>query len=128
MRNHRTITRTALPIAALLALPLGAEVASAAAPAASTVTITAEGTDLSGTVSSPKASCEGDRKVVVFKQRGTRGGGNDVRLASDITEVQGGIGVWSTGNTGESGKFYAKVTKTTRCKADFSGTVVIPEK
>lgn len=130
MKNIRIIARAVLPVAALVALPLGLEsgTASAAAPTASKVTIDREGSDLFGTVSSSRPSCEGNRKVVLFKQRGTRGGGDDVRVLSDTTEVQGGVGVWSTGNTGQAGKFYAKVTKTTQCKAGFSPTITVPEK
>ncbi|NYI99675.1 hypothetical protein HNR19_000374 [Nocardioides thalensis] len=115
-----TTLRAILPLALLAALPISA--ATAAAPAGSTVTITAEGTDLSGTVSS-SASCKDDRKVVVFKQRGTKGGGDDRRIATDDTEVSGGVGRWSTGNTGMTGRFYAKVTKTADCSADVSPTI-----
>lgn len=98
--------------------------AFAAAPAAtSTVTIKAEGTDLSGTVRSDRAACEGDRTVVVYKVVGKRGGGDDLRFASDTTEVRKGVGVWSTGNTGTKGRFYAKVRKSDGCRADASPTV-----
>jgi hypothetical protein len=130
MTNIRTITRAFLPVAALIALPLAVEsgAASAAAPTATKVTIDRAGSDLFGTVSSSRAACEDNRKVVLFKQRGTRGGGDDVRVASDTTEVQGGVGVWSTGNTGLAGKFYAKATKTSVCKAGFSPTITVPEK
>jgi hypothetical protein len=65
---------------------------------------------------------------VLFKQRGARGGGDDVRVLSDTTEIQGSVGVWSTGNTGQAGKFYAKATRTTQCKADFSPTITVPVK
>jgi len=87
------------------------------------VTIRAEGLDLSGTVRSPRAACEGDRKVVVLKVVGTRGGGDDIRFASDTTEVQNGVGVWSTGNTGTKGRFYAKIRKSGACAGDASPTV-----
>ncbi|MDZ5619456.1 hypothetical protein [Nocardioides bizhenqiangii] len=129
MTNIRNIARAAFPVAALIALPLGIDsgIASAAAPAATRVTIDRAGSDLFGTVSSSRPSCEGNRKVVLFKQRGTRGGGDDVRVASDTSEVQSGVGVWSTGNTGLAGKFYAKVTKTALCNADFSPTITVPE-
>ena len=74
-----------------------------------TVTIKAEGTDLSGKVKSPRAACKDDRKVIVFKQVGARGGGNDKRFASDTAESDGS---WNTGNTGTAGRFYAKVRPT----------------
>ncbi len=124
--NLRTMVRVTLPAALLVALPLGAESANAAAaPAASKVTIEAAGTDLSGTVSSPKTGCERDRTVVLFKQKGKRGGGDDLRVASDTTDYSNGVGQWSTGNTGMAGNFYAKATKTADCKVAFSKTVKV---
>jgi hypothetical protein len=108
------------------AATLGAVPATAAqiTRAPVTVTIQAEGTDLSGTVSSSRLVCKADRTVIVFKQIGTRGGGDDIRFASDTTDNSGGTWVWSTGNTGTEGKFYAKVKRTAQCKADTSPTIV----
>jgi hypothetical protein len=100
--------------------------AAGAARAPSTVTIDAEGTDLFGTVSSPKpAKCAAGRKVIVFKQVGSRGGGDDEKFASDSAEKQGDSYVWSTGNTGTQGRFYAKVRRTAHCKADSSPTIKV---
>jgi hypothetical protein len=107
--------------ALLLAGPSGSAVA--AAPAKVTVTIKAEGTDLSGTVHSARRACKANRTVVVYKQVGARGGGDDVRFASDTTEVSGGVGQWNTGNTGTPGRFYAKVKKSAQCKGDTSPTI-----
>ena len=124
-----TIIRATVPVAAMVALPLGLESAhAAAAPTTTKVTIKAAGTDLYGTVSSPRAACEEDRTVVLFKQKGKRGGGDDVRVGSDITYVSNGVGEWSTGNTGMSGKFYAKAAPTADCKAAFSPTITVPKK
>lgn len=97
--------------------------ASAAGRADVTVTIKADGVDLSGTLSSPADVCEAERKVVVFEQIGTRGGGDDVRRFSDTTSFNGTRWVWSTGNTGEEGFFYAKVKGTAECQRDLSPTV-----
>jgi hypothetical protein len=94
--------------------------AHAAAPAPVTVTIQAQGTDLSGTVSSPRAACEAGRNVIVIKQVGVRGGGDDIRFAMDTSDSDGD---WSTGNTGTEGRFYAKVKKNAQCRADLSPTV-----
>jgi len=116
----RRLALGGLAVAASGAMLAVGPAAEAAALAPSTVTIQAEGVDLSGTVSSPNAACVADRKVIVFKQKGTRGGGDDVRFASDTT---GSDGAWSTGNTGTEGKFYAKVRKTATCSVDFSPTV-----
>ena len=98
--------------------------AGAAGDAPTTVTIRADGTDLSGTVSSPKPrKCANNRLVVVFKQKGTRGGGDDVRFASDTASRSGGVFAWSTGNTGTEGRFYAKVRHIDGCKGDTSPTI-----
>lgn len=116
-------------VAAGSALALGTVVvltgsAYAAPKAPVTVTIKAEGTDMSGTVKSPDpANCAADRTVVVFKQKGSRGGGDDVRFAMDTTDLQGGKHVWSTGNTGTEGRFYAKLKATADCKAAVSPTI-----
>lgn len=99
-------------------------VADAAAKADVTVTIKAEGTDMSGVVRSERpAVCAADRTVVVFKQKGTRGGGDDQRFATDTTDLQAGRYVWSTGNTGTEGRFYAKVKGTESCQRDASPTI-----
>ena len=109
---------------AVMATALPAPAAVPLAPAATKVTIKAEGTDLSGRVASPRpARCAAERKVVVFKQRGARGGGDDERFASDTTDEQGGVWVWSTGTTGTEGRFYAKVKRITGCKGDTSPTI-----
>lgn len=116
-----TITRATL---SLLSTGAAAACVVAASPAwaltPTTVTIHADGVDLSGHVSSSDASCVTDRKVLLIKQIGTRGGGDDKRIASDLADSQGN---WDTGNTGIEGKFYAKVRKTDTCGGDTSRTV-----
>lgn len=110
-------------VAATGALALPA--ASHAAPKADvTVTITAEGTDLSGTVRSPRpATCAADRTVVVFKVEGAVGGGDDERFASDTVDLSAGRYTWSTGNTGTEGRFYARLKGTADCRPARSGVV-----
>ena len=119
----RRLSVGVLTAGAAAALVVVGPAGNAATLAPVTVTIQAQGTDLSGTVTSPRRPCEDDRKVIVFKQVGARGGGDDVRFASDTTELDNGVGVWSTGNTGTPGKFYAKVKRTDVCRADSSPTV-----
>jgi hypothetical protein len=115
-------TPLVLGLVAAFTLPAVGTVAHAAAAARAdtTVTITAQGVDLSGKVKSPRQSCITDRKVIVVKQIGTRGGGDDVNFASDLASSDGS---WSTGNTGTAGKFYAKVKATTTCRGDTSPTI-----
>lgn len=124
----RAITVSVAALAAVLTTGLPAGLAAtAAAPAASvTVTIKAEGTDMSGTVSSTKPlKCASNRTVKVFKLVN----GEPHLWASDTTEKQGAKYVWSTGNTGTPGRFYAKVGAKPGCKMDISPTirVVQPE-
>jgi hypothetical protein len=121
-----TRRRTTACAVAALAAGLGALVAApahAGGLAATTVTIEADGTDLSGTVESSQVVCMDDRKVIVLKQKGAKGGGDDKRVATDTADLSGDVGVWSTGNTGLEGRFYAKVRKTEFCKADTSPTI-----
>lgn len=121
MRTLGIVLSVTLSSAAALTLPAAAH---AAPKAAVTVTITAEGTDLSGTVrSSRPAVCAADRTVVVFKVRGAVGGGDDERFASDSVDLSGGRYVWSTGNTGTEGRFYAKLKGTADCRPARSGVV-----
>ncbi len=107
--------------AALLALVAVAPAAHAApAKAPVTVTITAEGTDMSGVVKSPRgALCAADRTVKVFKLVH----GEPHLFASDTTDLQGSQYAWSTGNTGTAGRFFAKVAATPDCKGDVSPTI-----
>ncbi len=102
--------------------------ATAAEPASSTVTIKAEGTDVSGKLLSPKPKkCIDGRKVLVIRQKGARGGANDKQVGMDTASVDDGVGFWSTGNPGLTGKFYAKVKKTDTCKGDTSKTITIQQ-
>jgi hypothetical protein len=116
-----------VPMLALgLAAVLGAGGVAVGAPgdAKTTVTIKAEGVDLSGTVVSPKPKkCARNRHVVVMKQIGTRGGGDDQHFADDNASLSGGVYMWDTGNTGVAGRFYAVVHHITGCKADTSPTI-----
>jgi hypothetical protein len=126
MRGKHLVGTALVPVVALgvaAGLTAGEGAAAAARSAATTVTIKAQGTDLSGKVTSPRAACVDGRKVVVFKQVGTRGGGDDVRFASDTVSAMGKVGTWSTGNTGTPGRFYAKVRHTAGCQGDTSPTV-----
>jgi len=119
-------TRTlaaALGVATTAALLVGATSTEAATRANTTVTITAEQTDLSGTVKSKRKACKDGRKVLLIKQKGAKGGSDDKVISSDTAELQNGVGVWSTGNTGIEGRFYAKVKRTAQCKGAVSPTV-----
>jgi hypothetical protein len=123
------VTPRSLTIIAVGAVALGLVAPGAATAgggkAESTVTIRAEGADLSGYVKSPRPrKCAQDRKVVVFKQVGTeQDPRNDDRIASDIASLNGDKAEWSTGNTGVYGRLYARVGPTPDCKSDTSDTI-----
>lgn len=124
----RTKTITAAGYGALAILFLGAVAlailalstpASAAGPAKTTLTIRAQGLDLSGTVQSSRGSCLGDRNIKLFKVRP----GSDALIATDTSERQGDHGEWATGNTGMRGKFYVRTGKVPGCTGATSNTV-----
>ena len=114
-----------LALATVLSAAAGAEAAPRTL-ANTTVTIRAQGTDLSGQVRSPAPNrCAKNRNVVVFKQIGARGGGNDINFAHDTASFSNGAFRWSTGNTGTAGRFYAHVFKTARCRGASSVTIQV---
>ena len=119
---------TAVAVAACGAVVLtGVAVAGNAAKKAKTrVTIHANG-EVYGKVKSPRLHrCADNRKVKVYKQRGSKQNPrNEEVVASDTSELQGNHGEWSIGNAGLSGKFYARAGKKPRCKADSSKTIQI---
>ena len=123
------MTRTVLALATAAAVAGGmlapAASGAVATRASTTVTIKTQNGDFWGTLltSRPRV-CGKDRKVVVLKQVGaTQDPSVDVRVASDLASRNGDVFEWSTGNTGLTGKFYARVTRTPDCKGDTSDTV-----
>ena len=95
-----------------------------AGPAKTTLTIKAQGLDLSGTVQSSKGSCLGDRNIKLYKQKGKeQRPGSDALIATDTSERQGSRGVWSTGNTGMRGEFYVRTGKVPGCTGATSKTI-----
>ena len=110
--------------AVALALMALAGPASAADPAKTTLTIRAQGLDLSGTVESSRGSCLGDRNIKLYKQKGKeQRPGSDTLVGTDTSERQGDHGEWSTGNTGLRGKFYVRTGKVPGCTAAASKTI-----
>jgi hypothetical protein len=90
-----------------------------------TVTIQVQGRDFSGYVKSSKPMrCADGRKVTLFKQVGAEQDRSvDQRVASDTASLNGDRYQWSTGNTGQRGKFYARAGKIDGCKPDSSKTL-----
>ncbi len=116
LRNVLVGTATAVAIATVA----GAPPAAAAKPAKVTVTIDAEGVDIFGTIKSPKPKrCADERTVKVFRLID----GEPHLWATDTSEKQGNKYVWSIGNTGTEGRYYARVAKKAGCKAAKSRTI-----
>ncbi len=94
--------------------------AAHARAAAVTVTITADGTDMSGEVRSARpARCAAERTVNLFRL--VRG--EPHLWVSDTTSLVAGRWVWSSGNTGTEGRFFAKVPAKPGCRGDVSPAI-----
>jgi hypothetical protein len=89
------------------------------------VTIHGPEGDFHGKVLSERSKCQEGRKVVVYKQKGSRQKPSvDRKIASDTSERSGNVGVWSVGNTGfKQGKFYAKAAHSRGCEVGYSKTI-----
>jgi hypothetical protein len=98
---------------------------SAGTRARTRVTINVEGTDFSGTVRSPRpGQCADGRTIRLLKQQGGQQHPNsDNVVATDTASFNGQRYEWSTGNTGQNGRFYAHARRTAQCKADTSRTL-----
>lgn len=113
----KLLAATVLVVGALLGF---SGIATAAGAAETTVTIKAEGRDLFGYVSSPKPlRCADNREVKVFKV--TRSGNQ--LIGTDNASKNGNRYMWSLGNTGMKGKFFAKAPRISGCEGDKSPTI-----
>jgi hypothetical protein len=117
-----------LSVALVAAVTAGALVMASMAVARGAdtgVTIKGPEGDFHGKVLSPKSKCLGDRKVIVYKQKGPKQDpSSDKKIANDTSERQGDVGKWSVGNTGyKQGKFYAKAKRSQGCAAGRSTTI-----
>jgi hypothetical protein len=121
--QRRKARLTALVAVGALALAASAQ---ASGPANTSVTIKGQNGDYSGTVSSPHpGKCADQRTITVYKQKGSKQNPSvDIRIGSDTSERHGRQGVWSIGNSGfESGKFYARASKTSSCRSVSSSSI-----
>jgi len=118
-----SIIAVALTLGGIAALSAPMTAAEAAPRRANvTVTISAQGTDMSGVVRSPRPlKCAANRTVKLFKMVN----GQPHLFTTDTTSLQGGKWVWSSGNTGQEGRFFAKVARKPGCKADVSRTIQV---
>ena len=123
-----TSTRVRTALAALaISVTAFAGVASAQAggKADTKVSIKGDDGDYYGYVKSSDHDCELNRKVKVFKMLGTSPAPKtDLQIGSDTAQPNGPDSMWSIGNSGyKSGKFYAKVGKTSLCKGATSKVI-----
>ncbi len=103
-------------------------IANAGTAIETTVTIKTQNGDFWGKVISPRPKlCARERKVVVFKQLGAeQNPATDDKIANDMASLNGDVYEWNTGNTGAmNGRYYARVGRTTDCRADTSETVKV---
>ena len=105
----------------------GTGFAGAKGAAATKVTIKGPNGDFQGKVKSDRGKCL-KRKVTVFKLLGNGyDPSNDREIATDTSERQGDVGVWSVGNTGEKkGDYYAYAHRKTGCKPAASKIITLP--
>jgi hypothetical protein len=112
MRTRLRITATAVATA----LAIAAVPAEAGNQAKSKVTVGKAGAGgASGKVRSPDDGCEAGRKVTLY----FLGEYTPIKVGSDKTAASG---KWKVKKSLESGRYFAKVKKTSDCKADASPT------
>ncbi|HSI81701.1 MAG TPA: hypothetical protein VK919_13725 [Solirubrobacterales bacterium] len=120
--------KSLLAVVALVACAGAGITGVAHAGGAAKTKVTVKGSsEIYGFVKSSKKKCMNNRKVTVFRQKGSRGGGDDVRVASDNAEKSGDRYRWSIGNPGLQGKrIYARAGRIPGCKAGASATYRVP--
>jgi hypothetical protein len=102
--------------AATAALALAAAPAAAGGDAKSKVTVKNAGANgASGKVTSKKESCKSGRKVILF----FLGEYTPIKVGADKTSKRG---KWKVSKSLEDGRYFAKVKRTAKCKADESPT------
>jgi hypothetical protein len=130
MREELLVKGKTFAAIAAVALAAGLVVSGAASAggggADTKVTIKAPGGDVFGKVKSSKPNkCANGRKVKVYREKGgEQGGGDDIKIGTDIAQANGPDYEWNIGQPGVSGqKIYARAGKVAGCKADNSKTI-----
>jgi hypothetical protein len=119
----KNTVRIAAAVSVLCLLVSLAGVAVARDRARTKVSIEAEAGGFFGFVHSPKHSCELNRKVKLYKQKGSEQNRRvDQKIGSDVAQPNGPDSQWNI-NTEKSGKFYAFTKRVSGCKGDYSKTV-----
>ena len=123
-----TFAASALAVGLSAAAPSLAAPAAAAPAATVTVTIVAS-VEPSGTVRSALRRCKANVTVKLFRQVGTRGGGDDIAMNTDGTSLQNGKWTYNLGQPGlhSGNRIYTKVLRPRDgCRRAASPTVTIP--
>ena len=132
MREETGVKGKAFMAIAALAVATGLIVTGAASAGGggggtdTKVTIKAPGGDVYGKVKSSKPNkCANGRKVKVYRQKGgDQGGGDDIKIGTDIAQANNDGYEWNIGQPGVSGKkIYARAGKIPGCRADNSKTI-----
>jgi hypothetical protein len=113
-----TKTRTAVALALAAVAPAALAGPALAAKTSSKVSIQKEEDGVSGFVLSAKESCHSGRKVVVYRKVA----GPDKKAGSDTAQPNGDGSQWKV-SLSRSGKYYAVVKATSKCKGATSKTV-----
>ena len=116
---------TALAVASIGVAAVGPDDADAkkVSKAATSLSIEPSAPGFSGELVSSRESCESNRKVVLYKQKGnSRNRRKDKKIGSDIAQPNGDAGMWHV-DSGPTGKYYAYVKATRKCKAAVSRSI-----
>ena len=126
-RGARRLRLASIALVGVVAFLGLATTASAIVYARTTVTIRAQGTDLSGYVSSrsPARCAKNRRSRFTARSARRQSPRTDTRIGSDNASLNGTRYAWSTGNTGQSGKMYARAGRIRGCLADTSPTITV---
>ena len=116
---------TALAVASIGVAALGPDDADAkrVSKAGTSLSIEPSAPGFSGELVSKRDSCESNRKVALYEQKGSsRNRRKDKKVGSDIAQPNGDAGMWHV-DSGPAGKYYAYVAATKKCKAAVSRSI-----
>jgi hypothetical protein len=124
-RRPAKLIATALAVASIGVAAIGPDDADAkkVSKAGSSLSIEPSAPGFSGELVSSRESCESNHKVVLYKQKGgSRNRRKDKKVGSDIAQANGDAGMWHV-DSGPTGKYYAYVAATKKCKAAVSRSI-----
>jgi hypothetical protein len=97
--------------------------AKKASKAGATLSIEPSAPGFTGELVSSRESCQNGRRVILFEQKGSRRNRRkDKKVGSDIAQPNGDSALWHV-DTGPTGRYYAYVKATRKCKAAVSRSI-----